>query len=78
MPIPRPSDILQALLQQSGQMPNTPWAQEGINAIMTGNAQKGEELATNLLQSMGMTKEQGMQQVAQVKQQLGNRFPFPR
>ena len=43
-------------------MPNAPWRDAAINAIMSGNAQAGQQIANNIMQSMGMTKEQMMEQ----------------
>ena len=52
-------------------MPNTPWKDAAINAIMSGDAQAGQQIANNLMQSMGMTKEQ---MIEQAKKQFN--FPF--
>lgn len=52
-------------------MPNAPWKDAAINAIMSGDAQAGQQIANNLMQSMGMTKEQVMEQA---KKQFN--FPF--
>ena len=52
-------------------MPNTPWKDAAINAIMSGDAQAGQQIANNIMQSMGMTKEQVMEQA---KKQFN--FPF--
>lgn len=51
-------------LVQSNQnnLPNTPWRDSAINAIMSGDAQAGQQIANNIMQSMGMTKEQMMEQ----------------
>lgn len=64
--MPNPLQIAQALAQQiiqnqanNGNLPS--WGPEGLNAIMTGNSQKGEELANNLLASYGITKEKAME-----------------
>ena len=43
-------------------LPNTPWRDAAINAIMSGDAQAGRQIANNIMQSMGMTKEQMMEQ----------------
>lgn len=43
-------------------LPNTPWRDAAINAIMSGDAQAGQQIANNIMQSMGMTKEQMMEQ----------------
>ena len=51
-------------LVQSNQnnLPNAPWRDAAINAIMSGDAQAGQQIANNIMQSMGMTKEQMMEQ----------------
>ena len=55
--------LAQRLIQSNkSKIPNTPWAQAAVNAIMTGNAQAGEQLANNLCQSNGVSKEQALQQ----------------
>ena len=43
-------------------IPNAPWKEAAINAILSGDAQAGQQMAQNLMQSMGMTKEQMMEQ----------------
>ena len=43
-------------------LPNAPWRDAAINAIMSGDAQAGQQIANNIMQSMGMTKEQMMEQ----------------
>lgn len=48
--------------KNSNKIPNTPWAQAAVNAIMNGDAQVGEQLANNLCQSNGVSKEQALQQ----------------
>lgn len=52
-------------------MPDAPWKDAAINAIMSGDAQAGQQIANNIMQSMGMTKEQVMEQA---KKQFN--FPF--
>ena len=42
-------------------IPNAPWRDAAINAILSGDAQAGQQMAQNLMQSMGMTKEQIIQ-----------------
>lgn len=51
-------------LIQSNQnkIPNTPWAQAAVNAIMNGDAQAGEQLANNLCQAHGVSKQQALDQ----------------
>lgn len=58
--------MAQAVLQKGmNQMPNgnAPWAAAAINAIMTGDDKAGQQIANNIVQSMGMTREQAMSDV---------------
>lgn len=60
--------LAQRVLQRSGgNIPNqnAPWAQAAITAIMNGDAQTGQQIADNLCQSYGLTRDQAMNQVAQ-------------
>lgn len=50
----------QQLIQNSPNLPKTPWTQAGVNAILNNDAKAGEQLANNILNAMGMTKEQAM------------------
>lgn len=43
-------------------IPNTPWAQAAVNAIMNGDAQAGEQLANNLCRSNGVSRQEALQQ----------------
>ncbi len=52
-----------ALQTNRDKVRNAPWAQAAINAIMTGDAKTGAQLAANLCNSMGMTEEQAIQQI---------------
>lgn len=56
-------NFAQQLVQTNqNNLPNTPWRDAAINAIMSGDAQAGQQIANNIMQSMGMTKEQMMEQ----------------
>lgn len=47
-------------LQQMGQQ--NPMKREMINALLTGDRAKGEQLANNILQSYGLSREEALQQ----------------
>ena len=65
-------NLAQGLIRANqNSMPNTPWKDAAINAIMSGDAQAGQQIANNIMQSMGITKEQVMEQA---KKQFN--FPF--
>lgn len=66
----RITDIAAQMIQNNPNVQNTPWAQEGINAILNNDSKTGEKLANNILNSMGMTKEQAMQ-IAQQQNLFG-------
>ena len=56
-------NFAQRLVQTNqNNLPNAPWRDTAINAIMSGDAQAGQQIANNIMQSMGMTKEQMMEQ----------------
>ena len=52
----------QLVKSNQNNLPNAPWRDAAINAIMSGDAQAGQQIANNIMQSMGMTKEQMMEQ----------------
>lgn len=55
---------IQTLINAAMNNPNvkqSPFAQEGLGAIFNNDNKKGEELANNILQSYGMTREEGIQ-----------------
>lgn len=68
--MPSPMDFAMNMIRNNPQFRNNPQAQEWLQVIQSGDQARGEEIANNLLQSMGMTKEQAMQQASQ-------RFGFP-
>lgn len=57
-----PQQMLQQMLQRNPQLANNPQAQQYIQVLMSGDAQKGQELARNICGSFGVTPEQGVQQ----------------
>lgn len=60
-----PMQFLQNALRNNPNIMSNPQAQNYINILQSGNAQAGQRLAENLLNTYGMTKEQGMAQVRQ-------------
>lgn len=65
MNLPNPNTFLQQMMRQNPNLMQNPQAKNMIDILQSGDAKKGEEMANNLLQSFGMTKEQAMQMVAQ-------------
>lgn len=56
-----PIALAMELLKMLPNNANNPNAQEMINVIQSGDSVRGEEIANNILQAYGMTKEQGIQ-----------------
>lgn len=53
----------QRMIQNNqNRIPNTPWAQAAVNAIMNGDAKSGEQIARNLCNSNGVTPQQALEQ----------------
>lgn len=60
-----PFQLAQQWAQQNPNQANTPNAQNMLQILANGDQKAGEQFANNLLQSMGLTKEQAMQMVQQ-------------
>lgn len=56
----RITDIASQMIRNNPNIQQTPLAQAGINAILNNDAKAGEQLANNILNSMGMTKEEAL------------------
>lgn len=50
------------LLKNNPKIANNPQAQNFIDVIQRGDAEQGEEIANNLLNTFGVSKEEGIQQ----------------
>lgn len=61
----------QAIIQNNqGRIPNTPWAQAAVNAVMSNNPTEGQKIANNLCQTYGIDQSTFLQQA---KNMLGLR-----
>ena len=58
-----PMQFLQNAMRNNPNITNNPIAQNYISVLQSGDAQKGQQIAENILKSYGMTKEQGLNQV---------------
>lgn len=58
-----PMQFLQNAMRQNPNIANNPQAQNFLQILQSGDAQKGQQVAENLLKTYGITKEQGMNQV---------------
>lgn len=52
--------MLLSKLQQNPNFQNNPQAQEMLNVILTGDSKRGEEIANQILQQNGVSKEEGV------------------
>lgn len=59
--MPNLRDIAMGILSKNPNITNNPRNKEMFEAIKNNDAVKGEEIANNLLNSYGMTKEQALQ-----------------
>lgn len=50
------------LIQDNPQIANSPRAREAIQAIQSGDSKRGIEIADNLCQSYGVSREEGIKQ----------------
>ena len=64
-----PMQFIQQAIQRNPNIANNPQAQQYLQVIMSGDSQKGQELARNICGSFGITPEQGVQQAQQFFQQ---------
>lgn len=53
------------MIQRNPQIANNPRAQDMIKVIQSGDSARGQQLAENLCQTYGVTKEQAMNQAMQ-------------
>lgn len=56
----RITDMASQMIQNNPNVQQSPFAQAGINAILNNDAKAGEQLANNILQTVGMTREQAL------------------
>lgn len=68
-----PQLILQQAMRMNPNLANNPQAQEIIQVLMNGDAQKGQQMAQNYCKSYNVTPEQGVQQAQSF---LKQRFHF--
>ena len=55
------TDMAAQMIRNNPNIQQSPFAQAGMNAILNNDAKAGEQLANNILESVGMTKEQAME-----------------
>lgn len=55
--------IANAFLQRHPEIRNNPQKMEWLNIISSGDSKRGEEIATNLLNTYGISKEQAIDMI---------------
>jgi hypothetical protein len=60
--MPNIQNILNTFINQNPRIANNPNAQEIIQVLQSGDAEKGKEIAKNLCNSYGVTEEQAIEQ----------------
>lgn len=60
-----PMQIAMNLLSKNPQIANNPQAKEMISVIQSGDSQKGQQIAENLCNSYGVSKEEAIDQAKQ-------------
>ena len=74
-PMSSPTAFAQQLIRSNMQnLPKAPWVEPAVEAIMSGDSQTGGQIAMNICNSMGVTKEQALEMA---KQQIARALPFP-
>lgn len=77
MGLPQLQQMAQQMMKMNPNLANNPQVQNYMNVIMSGDAQKGEEIAKNLCQSFGVKPEQAVQQAQQYFMGMfNNQKPF--
>lgn len=61
----------QQMRQNPNQFQNNPNAQQWMGILQSGNNQQGEQIANQIIQNLGISKEQAMQQAFQGLKQRG-------
>lgn len=56
------AQLAMQMIQNNPQIANSPQAQQYLKVIQSGDSVAGQQLAQNILQTYGLTKEQGIMQ----------------
>lgn len=56
----RITDLASQIIRNNPNIQQSPFAQAGVNAILNNDTKAGEQLANNILKTVGMTKEQAL------------------
>lgn len=63
--------LMNRLKQQNPNMANAPWASSGLSAIVNRDANSGEQIANNLINSMGGNKDEVLRQAQEWAKSVG-------
>lgn len=59
------SQLVMQIMSNNPRLANNPQAQQYLKVIQSGDSVAGQQLANNILQTYGLTKEQAIQQAMQ-------------
>lgn len=65
-------DLITRLAQQNPEAINNPRSQSLLNILKAGNEQRGIEAAENIIKSMGLSREEAIQQATQGLQRMAS------
>lgn len=63
--------LMNRLQQQNPNMANAPWARNGLSAIVNQDASSGEQIANNLINSMGGNRDDILRQAQDWARSVG-------
>lgn len=69
--MPNPLNLILQMAQNNPEIANNPQAQALLNVVKSGDAKKGQEIAQNLCNTMGISPEEAVKQAS-------NYFNIPR
>ena len=69
--MPNPLNLILQMAQSNPNIANNPQAQALLNVVKSGDAKKGQEIAQNLCNTMGISPEEAVKQAS-------NYFNIPR
>lgn len=59
---PNPMQFIMNMVRNNPNIANNPQAQEYLNILESGDSAKGEEIANNLCQTYGVSKDEALKQ----------------
>lgn len=69
-------DFAAMLLKNNQNIANSPLGQNALQALQNRDSAKGEEIANNILESQGLSREEALNDIQQKGSGLIPNFPF--